>query len=202
MKIVVIGTGTVGSAVQKMFVEQGHEVVTVGRTSGDFQADMTDIASLKALFSRIGRFDVLANAAGDVFPGPFEQMTDEQWENSIKSKGMGQINLVRAALPHISDRGSFTLISGVLTDEFLHGGTVSTTVNYMVEGFVKAAAVELPRGIRINCVSPTVLTESTAYYDFFPGFTPVDAREVALAYYRAAATPMNGRILKLYKTDC
>jgi NAD(P)-dependent dehydrogenase (short-subunit alcohol dehydrogenase family) len=89
-----------------------------------------------------------------VFPGPFEQTSDEQWANSIKSKGMGQINLVRAALPHIADKGSFTLISGVLTDEFMHGGTIGTTINHLVEGFVKAASVELPRGVRINCVSP------------------------------------------------
>jgi|SRR5580658_9851093 hypothetical protein len=42
---------------------------------------------------------------------------------------MGQINLVRAALPHIADKGSFTLISGVLTDEYMHGGTIGTTIN-------------------------------------------------------------------------
>ncbi|MEJ0042510.1 MAG: SDR family oxidoreductase [Rhizomicrobium sp.] len=114
---------------------------------------------------------------------------------------MGQINLVRAALPHIADRGSFTLISGVLTDEVIHGCTIGTTINHLVEGFVKGAASELPRGLRINCVSPTVLTESTAYYAAFPGFTPVPAAEVANAYLRAIATPMNGRIIKLHKTD-
>ena len=79
---------------------------------------------------------------------------DEQWTKSISSKGMGQINVVRAALPFIADKGSFTLVSGVLTDEYMHGGTIGTTVNHLVEGFVKAAAVELPRGIRINAVCP------------------------------------------------
>ena len=143
----------------------------------------------------------MANAAGDVFPGPFEQTTDEQWANSIKSKGMGQINLVRTALPFIADKGSFTLISGVLTDEYMHGGTIGTTINHLVEGFVKASAVELPRGVRINCISPTVLTESVAYHAYFTGFTPVPAAEVALAYLRAISTPITGRILKLHKTD-
>jgi NAD(P)-dependent dehydrogenase (short-subunit alcohol dehydrogenase family) len=65
-----------------------------------------------------------------VFPGFFEETTDEQWANSIKSKGMGQINLVRAALPFITDKGSFTLVSGVLTDEYMHGGTIGTTINH------------------------------------------------------------------------
>ena len=154
MRVVVIGSGTIGSAVGKMLKEHGHEVASVGRKSGAHQADISDMASLKTLFANIGPFDAVANAAGDVFPGPFEELTDEQWAKSIAGKGMGQINLVSAALPHIADKGSFTLISGVLTDEYMRGGTIGTTINHMVEGFVKAAAVELPRGVRINCVSP------------------------------------------------
>jgi NAD(P)-dependent dehydrogenase (short-subunit alcohol dehydrogenase family) len=152
MRAVVVGTGTVGSAVKKVLEEHGHQVVTVGRKSRDFQADTTNPASLRALFARIGPFGAVANAAGEVFPGPFEQLTDEQWAKSIAGKGMGQINLVRAALPHIA--GSFTLISGVLTEEFTLGGTIGTTINHLVEGFVKTAVAELPRGVRINCISP------------------------------------------------
>jgi NAD(P)-dependent dehydrogenase (short-subunit alcohol dehydrogenase family) len=200
MKVIVVGTGTIGSGVGKMVKEHGHEVVSVGRKSGDFQADISDLTSLRKLFANIGPFEAVANAAGDVFPGPFEELTDEQWAKSIASKGMGQINIVRAALPHIADKGSFTLVSGVLTDEFTHGGTVGTTINHMVEGFVKAAAVELPRGVRINCISPTVLAESVAYHAYFPGFTPVPVAEVALAYLRAISNPITGRILKLHKT--
>ena len=202
MKIIVIGIGTIGSAVGEMLKKHGHEVVSVGRKSGDFQADISDPASLRKLFTNIGPFAAVANAAGDVFPGPFERVTDEQWAKSIASKGMGQINLVRAALPHIADKGSFTLVSGVLTDEFTDGGTIGTTINHMVEGFVKAAAVALPRGVRINCISPTVLTESVAYHAYFPGFIPVPVVEVALAYLRAISNPITGRILKLHKTSC
>jgi NAD(P)-dependent dehydrogenase (short-subunit alcohol dehydrogenase family) len=201
MKAIVIGTGTIGSAVKKALGEKGHEVVSVGRKSGDYQADISDTDSLKALFSKVGSFEAVACAAGDVFPAPLEQTTDGQWANSIEAKGMGQINLVRAALPFIADKGSFTLISGVLTDEYTAGGVIGTVINHMVEGFVKAAAVELPRGVRINCISPTVLTESVAYHPYFPGFIPVDAREVGQAYLRAISNPITGRILKLHKTD-
>lgn len=202
MKVVVVGTGTIGSAVRRTLEDHGHEVVSVGRGTGEFQADIREMASLKALFGGVGPFDAVASAAGDVFPGPLQETTDEQWGNSIRSKGMGQINLVRAALPHIADRGSFALVSGVLTDEFTHHGTIGATVNHLVEGFVKSSAAEMPRGIRINCISPTVSAESVAYHAYFPGFTPVPAAEVALAYLRALSTPMNGRILKLHKTDC
>ena len=201
MRTIVVGTGTIGTAVRKVLQEHGHDVATVARRSGDFKADISDIQSLKALFATLGSFDGVANAAGDVFPAPFELTTDEQWSESLRSKGIGQINLVRAALPYIADKGSFTLVSGVLTDEYMHGGTIGTTINHLVEGFVKAAAVELPRGIRINCISPTVLAESKAYHAYFTGFTPVPAAEVAQAYLRAMSSPITGRILKLHKTD-
>jgi NAD(P)-dependent dehydrogenase (short-subunit alcohol dehydrogenase family) len=114
---------------------------------------------------------------------------------------MGQIDLVRAALPFVADHGSFTLISGIVPDEPIVGGVLIGTINQTVEGFVRAAAFELPRGIRINCVSPTVLAESVAYHPAFPGFAPVTASEVALAYLRAIATPLNGRVIKLHKTS-
>ncbi len=201
MRIIIFGNGTIGSAVRAVLVEAGHEVVSVGRSSGDRQADLADKASLDRLFAAIGPFDAVACAAGDVFPAPLEQASDEQWARSIQSKGMGQVNLVRAALPFIAAGGSFTLISGVLTDEVIRASTIGATVNHLVEGFVKGAASELPRGLRINCISPTVLTESTAYHAAFPGFEPVPAAEVARAYLRAIATPMTGRIIKLHKTD-
>ena len=143
-------------------------------------ADISHPESLKALFSRIGSFDAVANAAGDVSFGALEE----------------------AALPFIADRASFTLVSGVLTDEYLHGGTIGTTINHLVEGFVKGSAVELPRGLRINCISPTVLAESVAYHAYFAGFIPVPAWEVGQAYLRAMSTPITGRILKLHKTSC
>jgi NAD(P)-dependent dehydrogenase (short-subunit alcohol dehydrogenase family) len=119
VKVVVVGLGTIGSAVKKLLEDRGYNVVSVGRKSGDFQADISDPASPKKLFADIGPFDAVANAAGDVFPGPFEEATDEQWAKSVAGKGMGQINLVRAALPHIADKGSFTLISGVMTEEYM-----------------------------------------------------------------------------------
>jgi nucleoside-diphosphate-sugar epimerase len=93
MKVIVIGTGTIGHAVRGVLIDHGENVISVGRTSGDRQADLTEIASLRALFSGIGEFDAVANAAGDVFPTPLEQTTDQQWTSSVGSKGLGQINL-------------------------------------------------------------------------------------------------------------
>ena len=68
MKVIIVGTGTIGSAVGKLLKEYGHEVISVGRKSGDYQADISETASLKKLFANIGPFDAVANAAGDVSP--------------------------------------------------------------------------------------------------------------------------------------
>lgn len=190
-----------GSAVKKTLQESGHDVRTVSNSrSGDLVADLTDAKSLRAVFENARAFDAVACAAGDVFPAPLEETTDEQWAKSFASKAMGQINLVRTALPFIANKGSFTLVSGILPDEPIAAGVIGGTINQTVEGFVRAAAYELPRGIRINCISPTVLAESVAYLPLFPGFAPVAASEVALAYLRAIASPINGRVIKLHKT--
>jgi NAD(P)-dependent dehydrogenase (short-subunit alcohol dehydrogenase family) len=200
MRAIVFGTGTIGRAVSLVFREAGHEVLSVGRASGDAQADLTDITSLRTLFAQHTSFDAVAVAAGEVFPAPLADTDDGQWAASIASKGMGQINVVRAGVPHIADGGSFTLVSGILGAEVTQAMTLGTTINRMVEGFVLGAATELPRGVRINCISPTVLAESPAYHPYFPGFVPVPARDVALAYLRAASNPSTGRVFALHRT--
>ena len=121
--------------------EKGHEVVSVGRKSGDYHADISDPESLKSLFNRIGSFDAAAKAAGDVSFGPSKRHRRAMAEFDQVERGVGQINLVRATLPFIADEESFALVSGVLTDEYLHGGTIGTTNNHLVEGFAKGAAV-------------------------------------------------------------
>lgn len=201
MRVVVVGRGTLGTAVADVLVEAGHETVSVSRSSDDVRVDLTDRESLDALFAGLDGFDAVACAAGDVFPGPFADSTDQQWEDTLRSKGMGQVNLVRSALPHIADGGSFTLVSGILGDEVTQAMTIGATVNGLVEGFVRAAATELPRGIRVNCVSPTVLTESVAFHPYFPGFATVPARAVALAYLRLISNPYNGAIVRLHRVD-
>jgi NAD(P)-dependent dehydrogenase (short-subunit alcohol dehydrogenase family) len=198
-RIVVVGaSGTIGKAIVQRIEEKGHTVIRVSRSSGDFQADIQDKKSLEEVFRQIGVFDAVASAAGDVRPGALEALTDEDFYFSIRSKMMGQINLVRAALPYVADGGSFSLVSGILSDEPIAGGVIGTMVNGAVEGFVKALSYELPRSLRINCISPNVLTESTAYHAYFPGFIPVDASRVAIAFERSIFGVVNGRILKVY----
>lgn len=198
MKIVIVGaSGTVGSAVSELLAKD-HQVIRVGHSRGDARVDMRDPASIKVLFAQVGQFDALVVASGSVAFNGLTEMSDEQWQVGLQSKLMGQINLTRAAIPYLNDKGSITLISGILSEEPINWGVSATTINGAIEHFVKAAACELPKGLRINVVSPTVLTESMdKYADFFPGFVPVPAAKVALAYQKSVLGVQTGQVFRV-----
>ncbi|MBL0681268.1 short chain dehydrogenase [Aeromonas dhakensis] len=198
MKIVIVGaSGTIGSAVSDLLAKD-HQVIRVGHSQGDARVDMRDPASIRGLFAKLGQFDALVVASGSAAFNALTEMTDEEWQLGIQSKLMGQINLTRAAIPHLNDRGSITLISGILSEEPINWGASVTTINGAVEHFVKAAACELPRGLRINVVSPTVLAESMdKYASFFPGFVPVPAAKVAQAYQKSVLGVQTGQVFRV-----
>ncbi|MFM9757369.1 short chain dehydrogenase [Aeromonas dhakensis] len=198
MKIVIVGaSGTIGSAVSDLLAKD-HQVIRVGHNQGDARVDMRDPASIRGLFAKLGQFDALVVASGSAAFNALTEMTDEEWQLGIQSKLMGQINLTRAAIPHLNDKGSITLISGILSEEPINWGASVTTINGAVEHFVKAAACELPRGLRINVVSPTVLEESMdKYASFFPGFVPVPAARVAQAYQKSVLGVQTGQVFRV-----
>src|ERR1700693_2219651 len=199
MKIVLIGAnGKIGELVQTAMAGAGHEIVKVGRKSGAFQVDIENRESIRQLYQAVGSFDAVAVAPGEVVFAPLSQLTAENWQFSLGSKLMGQISLVQEALPFINERGSFTLVSGVLNEEPIFAGVAGATVSGALEGFVRAAAVELPKGLRINVVSPTILKESEAQFGpFFPGVVPVEGWRVAQAYKRAILGVQTGRVYRV-----
>jgi NAD(P)-dependent dehydrogenase (short-subunit alcohol dehydrogenase family) len=199
MKIVLIGAnGTIGELVQTALAGAGHDIVKVGRKSGDFQVEIENRESVRKLYHAVGSFDSVAIAAGEVAFAPLSELTTEKWQFSLGSKLMGQINLVQEAIPLIKERGSFTLVSGVLNDEPIFASAAAAAVSGALEGFARAAAVELPKGLRINVVSPTILKESEAKFGpLFPGAIPVEGWRVAQAYKRAILGVQTGRVYKV-----
>jgi NAD(P)-dependent dehydrogenase (short-subunit alcohol dehydrogenase family) len=197
-KIVVIGaTGTLGQAVTNE-LKARHEVIEVGATRGQYQVDGKDPASVEKLFREIGKVDGVVTTIGKVHFGPLPEMTVEQFWTGLQDKLMGQINAVLLGQHYVNDGGSFTLTTGILSEEPIRLGVNATTVNLALEGFVRSAAIELPRGIRINAVSPTVLAESMeAYAPFFRGFEPVTAQRAAVAYLRSVEGGQTGRVYRV-----
>jgi NAD(P)-dependent dehydrogenase (short-subunit alcohol dehydrogenase family) len=162
MTILLVGaSGTIGSAIDDA-LSSTHDVIRVGRTSGDVHADLSEPDSLRALYDTVGAFDAVVCAAGNAAFNPLQDLTDEAFRQSVTSKLMGQVNLVRYGLPHIDRSGtpSFTLVSGVLSTNPIPGSAAISMVNSGVEGFVRAAALEAPNGVRVNAVSPPWVSET------------------------------------------
>ncbi|AIY41373.1 short chain dehydrogenase [Collimonas arenae] len=200
MKIAVIGaTGTVGKAVVTQLATR-HDIIEVGNSSGQYQVDMTDIHSVERLFEQIGKVDAVVSTAGKLHFGPLQELTPENFQVGLRDKLMGQINLALVAQHRLNDGGSITLTSGIVGEEPILQGVNATTVNSALDGFVRAAAIELKRGIRINIVSPTVLEESLASYGpFFYGFEAAPASRVALAYSRSVEGAQTGQVYRVWR---
>jgi len=186
MKILLIGAhGTIGSAIDRELSGR-HEIVRIGLKRGDVQVDISDSASIRKLFQQTGRFDALICAAGSVTFAPLGEMSEKDFALGLQNKLMGQVNLLLIGREFANDGASFTFTSGVINREPIRTGSSAALVNAALDGFVKAAAIELPRGLRVNSVSPTVLEEAMGHYaPYFRGFKPVPAADVALAYAKS-----------------
>ncbi|MGH6874091.1 MAG: short chain dehydrogenase, partial [Aestuariivirgaceae bacterium] len=196
MRILVVGaSGTVGRAAT-MALQDRHEIIKVGRTSGDIKADLIDPGSIKSIFAKSGQVDAIISAAGHSHFGPLAAMTEKDFRRGLDDKLMGQVNLVLIGVHHLSDGGSITLTTGVLDRDPVRGGANSAAVNGAVSAFVRSAALEMPRGIRINVVSPALLEESvTRYAGAFPGHIPVNSARVGQAYVKSVEGAHTGQII-------
>jgi NAD(P)-dependent dehydrogenase (short-subunit alcohol dehydrogenase family) len=194
MRIVVIGaSGTIGSAVADLLAVD-HTVIRVGRSSGDRQVDLASRDSIEALFRSLDPVDAVVSAAGEARFAPLDTLTDADFAFSLGNKLMGQINLVRIGHPYVADGGSFTLTSGILARQPMLGSAAISLVNAGIEGFVGAAALELPRGLRINVVSPPWVTETLKAMGMEPTHG-LPADRVALAYRAAVEGTTSGEVL-------
>ena len=195
MKVIVIGAnGAVGKAAADELSAR-HEIIGVGRSSGDIQADIEDVDSIRAMYQQAGKVDAVVSAVGHGHFGAVHEMTSEQFMKGINHKLLPQVNLVLEGFDFINDGGSFTLTSGVLNRDPIPGGSCAAAANGALDGFVLGAAVDMPRGIRINAVSPEVLEVSRQKYDgFFRGHVHVSSADVGLAYSKAVEGCLTGQV--------
>ncbi len=199
MKIALIGaTGTIGKSVSRLLSAQ-HQIIKIGNRSGDFMMDIASKSSIKDVFGNIGQVDAIVSAVGSVAFKKLDSMNDDDWLLGFKNKLLGQINIVQVGSQYLNENGSITLTSGIISERPIAYGIAAATVNGALEHFVRAAALELPAGQRINIVSPTVLTESLdKYADFFPGFIAMDGKDVAQFYKRAVMGVENGQVIRAF----
>jgi NAD(P)-dependent dehydrogenase (short-subunit alcohol dehydrogenase family) len=195
MRLLVVGaTGTIGRAVCDALGPR-HECVRASRHRASLTVDIAQPPSIRALYDGVGRVDGVVSVAGEARFAPLEALRDEDFAFSIANKLMGQVNLVRFGLDHVADGGVLVLTSGVLARAPMKGSAAISLVNAALEGFARAAALEAPRGIRVNVVSPPWVTETLRALNMDPSHG-LPAARVAQAYVRAVEGRMTGEVLE------
>jgi len=199
MKILIIGgKGTIGKKVSNHFSKK-HEVLIAGRNSGDIVVDIVNSQSIQAMFESIGNIDAVVCIAGDAKWASFDSMTEEDFYIGLKSKLMGQVNLVRIGQNYLNAGGSFTLSTGILADHPVELTSSPAMVNGGIHSFVKAVAMELQNGIRINVVSSGLVEDAVDKYEaYFPGHNPIPMKKVINGYVKSVEGKGTGEIIRMY----
>lgn len=196
LKIIIVGgSGTMGTHLANAF-EAEHEVIKAGSKTGDILVDITSTESIINLFKQVGTFDALICTAGPTYVGPWKTMGINEFRKGLEGKLIGQVNLVLIGQQYIKRKGSFTLITGALTNEPVLNFANASAANGAVEAFVRAAAIELENGIRINAVSSTVIENSPHYFPFFPGDIPVTMKQLEYCFRKSVFGANTGQIIR------
>ena len=199
MKIIIIGgKGTIGKKVSDHFSKK-HEVVIGGRSSGDILVDIANSKSIETMFESIATIDAVVCIAGEAKWAAFDSMTEEDYYIGLKSKLMGQVNLVRIGQNYLNPGGSFTLSTGILADYPVVLTTSAAMVNGGIHSFVKAVSLELKNGIRINAVSSGLVEDAAVKYEgYFPGHNPIPMKKVINGYVKSVEGKGTGEIIRIY----
>lgn len=201
MKVLVIGgTGSIGKAVVQALYRENVEVIIAGHSSGDIKLDITKSESIKQMYEKVGPVDAVICAVGGNIPiKPVTEITKDDYIQGIQEKLLGQIDVVLIGIKYLNEKGSFTVTTGVLNKELIPGGSCLAMINSALESFVESASLEMPKGLRLNAVSPTLLESSQQKYSStLKGFQSVPDSLVALSYLKCVYGIINGKVLKIH----
>jgi len=199
MRILIIGgNGTIGQPVTEHF-SKDNEVIIAGRNSGDIKIDIADIISIQQGLKQVGQLDAIICIAGEAKWANFNELSEDDYYIGLRSKLMGQVNLVRVGQRYLSPNGSITLSTGILADDPVAKTTSAAMVNGGIHSFVQAVALEIEHGIRVNVVSLGMVEDAyEKYKDYFPGHNPVPMKKAVNAYVRSVKGKDNGKIIRFY----
>lgn len=184
--VIVTGAGSgIGRATARRFVEEGADVVLVGRTKEKLEeaakgldpdrvliqaADVSVRAEIEAVvettIARFGQIDTLVNNAGTATVKAFADLTDEDWRTVQATNVDGLFFASRAAMPHLLKTGGSIVntssVSGIGGD---WGMSAYNASKGAVTNLTRSLALEFGgKGVRVNAVNPSLtrseLTES------------------------------------------
>jgi len=194
MKIIIVGaSGRIGTEIDKA-LSGSHDIVRVGVSSGDVQCDYTVPESVRDMFGKVGEFDALISVVGgDSTFKAFPALDDDDYRYGFERKFLGQIRFLKLGESFVRDSGSFTFTSSFLSQYPNLASIATGPLNAAVDTFVKNTASLLPRGIRVNVVSPAPIVESGQ-----EGRGLVTAVQTAKLYVEAVEGNMTGQVLRAW----
>jgi NAD(P)-dependent dehydrogenase (short-subunit alcohol dehydrogenase family) len=170
-----------------------------GRTSGDVHVDLTSHSTIEAMYREVGAVDGVVSIAAHGALDEFTTLTSEALYENMRAKFFGQADLVLTGQHHCADGASFTLTSGIFADQAWPHATGGGVISGALHSFVLSAAIELPRDMRINVVSPTMIDDSVdAFAEHFPGMRPVPMDGLVSHYLHCVEGDDTGRIIRAY----
>lgn len=200
-KILIIGgTGTIGKYLTKRFAEVGHELIVSHRRSKEYPIDLEDAVSILKLFQTVGKCDAIICVAGDARWSDFDKLSEDDFQLGLRSKLMGQVNVVRLGKDFLKDsNSSITLTTGILADYPVLKTASAAMVNGAIHSFVKAVALELRTHCRLNVVSSGLVEDAyEKYKDYFPGHVPISMDVAYSAYAQSILGSLHGEIIRKY----
>ena len=187
MKNVLItgASGGIGRAAALAFAEKGYgvalhyrkgeasarktaeEILSLGGDAGIFQAELTGEREIEQLFDeaekKFGFFETLVNCAGTDWKGLLPDMTLEEWNHLFAVNCTGTFLCCRRALPPMIRKkaGCIVNVSSIWGQVGASCEAAYSASKAAVIGLTKALAKEVgPSGIRVNCVSPGVISSA------------------------------------------
>lgn len=222
--VIVGGASGIGFAVAKAALAEGAVVKIASSQAAKVEAaasslgagasgsvvDVTDEASVEALFQQLGPIDHLVFTAGDWgagFGSPARNLDILAAEAGLKVRFWGALRVVKFGCRTLSEHGSITLTDGMLAHRPRKGAPVMTALLGAIEHLTPALAVDLAP-IRVNAVCPgLVMTERThqmpeemvkAFTARLPLPRAAEPSEVAEAYiYLMKGGYTTGQVLKV-----
>lgn len=195
MRVILIGaTGTLGGAVSTALNASHHQVIEASRR-GAVRVDLEEPSTLDSMFAAVPDADAVISCAASGALIDLTSATDAECLAGVQGKLFGQVALARRATAHLPDNGAVILTAGTFASP-LRGGSLGAMVNGGLEAFVRNAASELPRGLRLNAVSPGWIRETLLLMGE-SGETGVPAAEVARHYVALLDSRRNGETVSV-----
>jgi NAD(P)-dependent dehydrogenase (short-subunit alcohol dehydrogenase family) len=195
------GTTGIGFSTAKLLVSEGAKVVITGRTASTVDAAqkelgsaargvIADTAKLEDLDrvvdhakQHLGHVDFVFVNAGIAKFAPFEHTDEKLWDEQHDINVRGAFFAVQKLVPLVPKGGSIVLDASIVASKGLAGTTAYSASKAALRSLGRTLATELlPRGIRVNVVSPGPITTPI----FEKSNVPAEARAGMAEQFREA----------------